>query len=373
MGNWNTSSSDVDAQSAAAAGADYGFGSRGTSRDTGDSGKADGIAFISPSTGRGSTGNWNVRQAREAGVQSAVIDGRTLYGSNRALAALGDPSSQFRENVIAGYPAYMANKQAEQRFMDNWIGKDLTSRIREAADAAGIPRSEIPFLSGGVGFDEAFPNIEEGTAIRFSAGEGDKLGLEDERSFGEKVGDFFADVFEGKPERDLMFTQTVDPETGLITYSPTYQVVNDNNWIDAIASRVNPLFSVDTAQLIDPVTRKEYAYSDPDVGLFGFDLLSSFGSTPRITDKTVAMLERRALEEKEIADRQQFGGGVGSSINIQSPETFETGSGSQSLVPRGRDPYQPILPLLGTGFGFPSSSFYTSSLPSLQYSFGLLR
>ena len=373
MGNWNTSSNDVDAQSAAAAGADYGFGSRGTNRNTGDSGKDDRIGYISPNTGRGTTGNWNVRQAKEAGVQSAVIDGRTIYGSNRALAALGDPSSQFRENVIAGYPAYIANKRAEQRFMDNWIGKDLTSRIREAADAAGVPRSEIPFLSGGLSFDKAFPDIEEGVAIRFSAGEGDKLGLEDERSFGEKVGDFFTNMIEGKPERDFVFTQSVDPVTGLTTYSPTYQVVNDNNWIDALASRVNPFVSVDSAQLIDPITRKEYEYSDPDIGLFGFDFTSSLGSTPRITDKTVAMLERRALEEKEIADRQQFGGGAGSSINIQSPETFETGSGSQSLVPRGRDPYQPILPFFGTGFGFPSSSFYTSKLPSLQYSFGLLR
>lgn len=355
MGNWNTSgSSSYDDYNADR------FGSPTT-----DSGSDEGIAFISPSTGRGSTGNWNVRQAKEAGVQSAVIDGRTLYGSNAALAALGDPSSQFRENVIAGHPAYIANKRAEQRSMDNWIGKDLTSRIREAADAAGIPRSEIPFLSGGVGFDEAFPNIEEGTAIRFSAGEGDKLGLEDERSFGEKVGDFFTNMFEGKPERELMFTQTVDPETGLTTYSPTYQVVNENNLVDALASRINPFVNVDSARLYDPVAKQYSGYSDVDVGLFGFDML---GSKPRIEDESTRKLrQRQELLAQSIADTES-----GGSIDVQTPETFAAQPRTQSLVPMGRDQYNPLLPLFGAGT-FGSPSFFTSRLPSLQYSFGLLR
>lgn len=356
MGQWNTSESNSYD--------DYNSDRFSSPTTTPSDSNSEGVAFISPSTGRGSTGNWNVRQARESGVQSAVIDGRTLYGSNEALAALGDPSSQFRENVIAGHAAYLANKRAEQRFMDNWIGKDLTSRIREAADAAGIPRSEIPYL-GGASFDEAFPDIEEGTAIRFSAGEGDKLGLEDERSFGQKVGDFFANAFEGKPERELMFTQSVNPETGLTEYSPTYQVVNENNLMDAVASRINPFVSVDSARLRDPVTGQYLGYSDVDVGLFGMDFV---GSKPRVEDESIAKRrQRQELLAQSIADTDS-----GGSIDVQTPETFAAQPKTQSLVPMGRDQYNPLLPLFGAG-AFGSPSFFTSKLPSLQYSFGLLR
>ena len=358
MGNWNTSQSDSYD--------DYNADRFSSPATTSSDSKKEGIAFISPRTGRGSTGNWNVRQAKQAGVQSAVIDGRTLYGSNQALAALGDPSSQFRENVIAGHAAYLANKRAEQRFMDNWIGKDLTSRIREAADAAGIPRSEIPYL-GGASFEKSFPNIEEGTAIRFSAGEGDKLGLEDERSLGQKVGDFFTNAFEGKPERELMFTQSVDPDTGLTEYSPTYQVVNENNLMDALASRMNPFVSVDSARLRDPVTGQYLGYSDVDIGLFGMDLV---GSKPRIEDESIAKRrQRQELLARSIADADAENGG---GISVQTPETFAAQPRTQSLVPMGRDQYSPLLPLFGAGT-FGSPSFFTSRLPSLQHSFGLLR
>lgn len=350
MGTWNTSKSNTYD--------DYNADRYSSPTSSND----EGIAFISPKTGRGSSGNWNVKKAKEAGAQSAVINGRTLYGSNKALAALGDPSSQFRENVIAGHEAYMANKRAEQRFMDNWIGKDLTSRIREAADAAGIPRSEIPYL-GGASFEESFPNIEEGTAIRFSAGEGDKLGLKDERSFGQKVSDFFTNAFEGKPERDLMFTQSVNPETGLTEYSPTYQVVNDYNFIDALASRINPFVSVDSARLRDPVTGQYLGYSDVDIGLFGLDFV---GSKPTVEDESIAKRrQRQELLEQSMADTE-------SEISVQTPETFAAQPRTQSLVPTGRDQYGPLLPLFGAGM-FGSPSFFTSKLPSLQYSFGLLR
>ena len=358
MGNWNTSSSDADAQSAAAAGADYGFGSRGTSRDTGDSGKDEGIAFISPTTGRASTGNWNVRQAKEAGVQSAVIDGRTLYGSNAALAALGDPSSQIRENVIAGYPAYIANKRAEQRFMDNWIGKDLTSRIREAADAAGIPRSEIPYLQG-ASFDDSFKD-EEGTAIRFSAGRGEDIGLQDERSFSQKAKDFLSrkakDVVEGGDERDFIIGVDTDPVTGFSTYSNPYQVVNENNIIDAIASAVSPLGTIDTKRLKDPTTGKMYAYSDVDLP-FGIDKFAGI-LPPQIEEEQ--LLRARRSQQLDV-------GGDGGSIAVQQ---------TQKPLFRQRPPMLGGFgaPMgLGLGLGFGDPSFYTSGLPLINQMKGLLR
>lgn len=348
MGNWNTKDSSEDY------GYDYGYTDTTPAPDDKER-----IAYISPTTGGVSTGNWNVRQAKESGTQSAKIGDTTYYGSNAALAALGDPSSQFRENVIAGYPAYMANKRAEQLKMDRLIGTDLSSKIKKAADALGIPHSEIGYLQG-ESFDESF-TPEEGTAIRFSAGRGEDIGLKDERSFGQKVSDFFdrkaRNVVEGGGDRDFIIGVYTDPETGFSTYSNPYQIVSENNLMDAIVSGISPFGAIDTKRLRDPVTGKYYSYSDYDLP-FGIDKFAGI-MAPQIQEEQLAKAQRAQQLEVDT-------GGQETPLAIQPTQQARV---SRPPMLGGFGPSVG----LGLGLGFGDPSFYTSGIPLIRQMGGLLK